>query len=97
VAALEEPSFFPSPGGRHIAVTPLEPERPLASLLAVHARHITCVGIAGASASEESLPAILALPEGATPRLVPAGLMQDPPLDGHEDPRPPMTGQSPKR
>ena len=91
VAALGEPTFFPSPGARHIAVTPLDPKLPLASLLRAHARHLTCIGIAGARESLEAGSDLLALPEGATPRLVPAGLMHDPPLDGHEDPRPPMT------
>jgi hypothetical protein len=43
------------------------------------ARHLTSVGLAGAS---------VALPEGANARVVAAGTMQDPALDGPEDPRP---------
>ncbi len=74
-----------SPGARNIPVVAVSSLAAACTLLTPHARWLSCVGITeGASVTE-------ALPRAATPRVCHAGTMQDPPLDGPEDPRAPVT------
>jgi len=91
VAALGEPHFFPSPGARHVAVTPLTPARSLAALW-IRTPFISPAPASRARTSRTCMRCYLT--SSPCPRRYgapgAAGLMQDPPLDGHEDPRPPM-------
>jgi hypothetical protein len=88
VAVLEEKELVGSPGGRNIAVVPCGSLEGVARLLEPVAGHLTTIGIAGPEARWREL----ALPPGACPRIVSVGAMQNPPLDGYEDPRPPAFG-----
>ncbi|MFO0647766.1 MAG: acyl-CoA reductase [Polyangiales bacterium] len=81
VGALETPSFMASPGLRSVLVCPVSSVAEACSVMGRALAHLTCVGATG------SLDAWRAT--GA--RVVRAGSMQDPALDGPEDPRPPKT------
>jgi len=85
VAAMGTARRVSSPGGRCIAVVPVRDLAHGAQLLQPDAEYLTCVGVAGVA------PGDVPLPTGALPRVVPVGTMQDPALDGPEDPRPPWT------
>jgi len=87
VACLATPQFRGSPGGRNVCVVPVASLDDVVELLRPHARHLTNVGVAGARERVAELFAV-ALPFGPR-RVVDAGAMQDPPLDGPEDKRPP--------
>ncbi len=82
VAVLSAPGRVGSPGARNVAVVPVRDPDEAARLLAADAAYLTCVGVAGDMAA-------VVVPPGAAPRVVAAGTMQDPALDGPEDPRPP--------
>lgn len=69
-----------APGGRSVVVMPLASAEAVRAALAPVAGWITTVGLAGAWPEA-------ARPVGLRGRVVPAGAMQDPPLDGPEDPR----------
>lgn len=80
VAHVTGPARVASPGARNIAVISLRDDAALRAQLDALAPWVTVVGLAGA------------WPEGERPaafrgRVAPAGTMQDPPLDGPEDPR----------
>ncbi len=79
VGALEAPSFMASPGLRSVLVCPVSSVAEARSLMGTELAHLTCVGASGALDAW-----------GATgARAVRSGSMQDPALDGPEDPRPP--------
>lgn len=88
VAVLCDSGLASTPGGRNIAVLPCGSLRRIRELLAPVASYLTCIGLAGPASRWNELT----LPPGACPRLVAAGTMQDPPLDGYEDPRPLVMG-----
>ncbi len=81
-----------APGMRNIAVYPIASLAELCSMLAPIRAQITTLGIGGVGAPA-SLRDALGLP--ACVRAVPVGIMQDPPLDGYEDPRPPLISRRP--
>ncbi|MEZ4411232.1 MAG: hypothetical protein R3A52_32835 [Polyangiales bacterium] len=83
VSAWSRARLVPSPGGRHVAVAGTHDVNIVREVLAAHARHLSVVGVAGDVGS-------VAWPEGFRGRVVEAGTMQDPPLDGPEDVRAPM-------
>lgn len=83
VSVWSEARLVPSPGARHVAVAGTHDVDVVRDALAVHARYLSVVGVAGDARS-------VTWPEGFRGRVVEAGTMQDPPLDGPEDARPPM-------
>lgn len=72
-----------SPGARNIAVVSVRDLAQARALLDPYAAHLSVVGVAGAVADAWR-------PEAFAGRVVPVGSMQDPPLDGPEDLRPPL-------
>lgn len=74
-----------SPGGRSVAVVQVAGDDEARALLAPHARLLSVVGVCEGDALRWA-------PEGFAGRVSPLGAMQDPPLDGPEDPRPPWRG-----
>ncbi len=83
VSAWSEARLVPSPGARHVAVAGTPDVKVVREALAAHARYLSVVGVAGDVGS-------VTWPEGFSGRVAEAGAMQDPPLDGPEDVRPPM-------
>lgn len=81
VGALDEPAWVPSPGLRNVLVCPVSGDEHARALLGEEQRFLTCVGVAGSGDAWRATGA----------RVVTAGTMQDPDLDGPEDPRPPMS------
>jgi hypothetical protein len=79
VAALDAPALVPTPGLRHVTVCPADSVDTLRAALGGALPHLTCVGVAGAID-----PSAWRFTRA---RVVAAGTMQDPPLDGPEDPR----------
>lgn len=73
-----------SPGARHVAVVPVRDLDEARALLAPQARWLSNVGT-------DLARDLRWRPEGFTGRVSALGAMQDPPLDGPEDPRPPLT------
>ncbi len=82
VAWFDTPTRVNSPGGRAIAVVPVASVAEAMNCVQTDVPWLTCVGTAGLTE-----PVTLTL--GATPRVVPIGTMQDPAMDGPEDPRTP--------
>lgn len=82
VGALDERALLGSPGLRNVAVARVADAREVASTLGAQGRHVSAVGVAG-----DVDPRAWAWVPG---RVVPAGAMQDPALDGPEDARPPQ-------
>lgn len=85
VAALGSAGFMDSPGARNVTVVPVTDAEHALGLLGASLRHLTCVGVGG-----DHAPVRRALSAASRSRVVTAGTMQDPPLDGYEDPRPPI-------
>lgn len=81
VGALETPSFMASPGLRGVLVCPASSVAAACSLMGREIAHLTCVGATGSLDAWRATEA----------RVVRSGSMQDPALDGPEDPRPPMS------
>jgi hypothetical protein len=81
--ALHDAPSIGSPGARHVTVAGVD-ESGLLALVSHHARWLTALGVDGPTADLATVPCFAG-------RLVPAGTLQDPPLDGPEDPRPPLT------
>ncbi|MEZ4392134.1 MAG: acyl-CoA reductase [Polyangiales bacterium] len=82
VTVWDRPALQASPGARHIAVVPVRDLNEAGALLAPEARHLSCVGT-------DALEDPRWRPEGFAGRVCALGEMQDPPLDGPEDRRPP--------
>ncbi|MDB4929779.1 MAG: putative acyl-CoA reductase, partial [Myxococcaceae bacterium] len=80
--ALHDAPAIGSPGARHVTVAGLD-EPGLHALVTHHAPWLTALGVDGPTRD-------LATIAGFHGRVVPAGELQDPPLDGPEDPRPPL-------
>lgn len=80
-ATSESVGLVPSPGGRHIAVVGVSSVDEISRVLARHGRNVSVVGGAGDRWRE-------GVPLDFSGRVVPAGQMQDPALDGPEDRRP---------
>jgi hypothetical protein len=77
VGALDAAELMASPGLRNVAVCPVDSVAALREALGDELPHLTCVGVAGS---------LDAGPWRFTrARVVAAGTMQDPPLDGPED------------
>ena len=89
VALLEHTRIIGSPGGRNIAVVPMKSWEKAWSAVGSELSALTCLGVHGAPLERQAL----GLPLAAQPRVVQAGFMQDPPLDGPEDPRPALRNQ----
>ena len=88
VAWFDTPVRANAPGGRAIAVVPVASVAEAMNCVQPDAPWLTCVGIAG-------LTEPVTLAQGAMPRVVPVGTMQDPAMDGPEDPRTPW-GATPR-
>lgn len=73
-----------TPGARNAPVVSVPSLAALRWALDGYSRWLSCVGVAGTVDLRVALPY-------ARPRVCAPGEMQDPPLDGPEDPRPPMT------
>src|SRR5262249_51831166 len=78
-----------SPGARNIVVAPAASRDAIRARLDRAAELLTCVGVAGAPGERATL-----LPPSCVARVVPAGTVRAPPLDGYEDPRPPSRSGS---
>lgn len=79
VAAFDAPALDATPGLRNVVVSAVTGVDDVRAALGANARYVTCVG------TDESAPVW-----GFTAaRVVALGAMQDPPLDGPEDPRRP--------
>jgi Acyl-CoA reductase (LuxC) len=81
VGAVDEPAWVPSPGMRNVLVCRVSGVDEARALLGDEQRFLTCVGVTGSGDAWRATGA----------RVVPAGTMQDPELDGPEDPRPPVS------
>lgn len=79
VGALDAPELVASPGLRNVAVCPVDSVAALRGALGDALPHLTCVGVAGSFEVDAW--------RFTRARVVTAGTMQDPPLDGPEDPR----------
>ncbi len=79
VALCEKPTLG-TPGARQVTVTGLDDDG-LHRLVSEHARWLTALGVDGRTDDLAAIP-------GFHGRLVAAGMLQDPPLDGPEDIRP---------
>jgi len=79
VGALDAPELVATPGLRNVAVCPVDSVAALRGALGDALPHLTCVGVAG--------PLDVDAWRFTRARVVAAGTMQDPPLDGPEDPR----------
>ncbi|MFO0607992.1 MAG: acyl-CoA reductase [Polyangiales bacterium] len=79
VGALDAAALVATPGLRNVAVCPTASVDALREALGRELPHLTCVGVAGTID-----PAAWRFTRA---RVVAAGTMQDPPLDGPEDPR----------
>lgn len=82
VTLWDHPALQASPGARHIAVVPVRDLDEARALLAPEARHLSCVGT-------DALDDPRWRPAQFEGRACALGEMQDPPLDGPEDLRPP--------
>jgi hypothetical protein len=71
-----------TPGARNIAVVPVADAVEARTLLAPYAQHLSVVAVAGDFDDAWR-------PDGFAGRVTTPGAMQDPPLDGMEDLRPP--------
>lgn len=80
VGAFDSAVLWATPGARNVVVCPIPSVAALGELLGRGGEQLTCVGLAGTLD-----PTAWAFTHA---RVVPAGTMQDPPLDGPEDPRP---------
>ncbi len=79
VGALDAPALVATPGLRNVVVCPVGDVGDVRAALGENARYVTCVGTTDVDALAWSF---------TQARVVPAGTMQDPALDGPEDPRP---------
>lgn len=79
VAAFEAPTVEGTPGLRNVVVSAVAGVDAVSAALGANARNVTCVG----TDDEDDVWRWTAA------RVVPLGAMQDPPLDGPEDPRDP--------
>lgn len=83
VAWVDQSVMIDSPGGRNIAVVKARSPDDIQRVLTPHACFLSCVGL--------NTPAMRsALPREVRARVAALGTMQDPALDGPEDPRPPF-------
>lgn len=82
VAYLRASRLVDSPGARRIAVVQVDSVAEATRLLDKVGKHLTCLGTT--DPSDKSV-----VPTEGKPRIAPLGEMQDPPLDGPEDLRPP--------
>lgn len=88
VTLWDRPLMQASPGARNIAVVPVRDLDEARALLSPHAALLSNVGTDAPGEGGWR-------PEGFAGRVSAVGEMQDPPLDGPEDPRPPWTARRP--